>query len=161
MSKSYTIKVNDSYEFSFDEASIKESDIVKKTKKHFHLIEKNITYKVKRIKSNFPNKSYKLAVNGNIYEIQINSQLDQLIDKMGLVINGKQKDNDIKAPMPGLILEVLVTEKQEVKEGDTLLVLEAMKMENMLTAPKDGIVKSITVNKGDAVDKKQLLIEME
>ncbi len=63
--------------------------------------------------------------------------------------------------MPGLILEISVSEGQEVKEGDALLVLEAMKMENVLTAPKDGVIQAITVKKGDAVEKKQLLIEMQ
>ena len=69
--------------------------------------------------------------------------------------------NDIKAPMPGLILEVNVKEGDEVKEGDYLLVLEAMKMENALTAPRDAVIKSISVEKGQTVEKNQLLIEME
>ena len=69
--------------------------------------------------------------------------------------------NDIKAPMPGLILEVNVEEGAEVQEGDYLLVLEAMKMENTLTAPRDGVVKSVSIKKGETVEKNQLLIEME
>jgi biotin carboxyl carrier protein len=69
--------------------------------------------------------------------------------------------NAIKAPMPGLILEISVVVGQTVKENDSLLILEAMKMENSFLSPRDGIIKSISVILGDAVDKGQLLIEFE
>ena len=69
--------------------------------------------------------------------------------------------NAIKAPMPGLILEINVSVGQEVKENDPLLILEAMKMENCFLSPRDGVIKSIAVEKGNAVDKGQLLIEFE
>ena len=96
-----------------------------------------------------------------MYTVEIKNDLDQLIEEMGLSLGSAQQVNDIKAPMPGLILEVNVKEGDQVKEGDYLLVLEAMKMENTLTAPRDGIVKSISIANGDTVEKNQLLIEME
>ncbi|WP_445724287.1 biotin/lipoyl-containing protein, partial [Flavobacterium sp.] len=67
----------------------------------------------------------------------------------------------IKAPMPGLILEINVEVGQSVKENDPLLILEAMKMENSFLSPRDGVIKSIAVEKGNAVDKGQLLVEFE
>jgi biotin carboxyl carrier protein len=70
-----------------------------------------------------------------------------------------KKINDIKAPMPGMVLSVLVSEGQEVKKGDSLIVLEAMKMENILKSPADGIIKKVVANKGTAVEKNQLLIQ--
>ena len=63
--------------------------------------------------------------------------------------------------MPGLVLDVLVTPGQKVEKGDALLILEAMKMENVIKASGEGVVKSIQVTKGAAVDKGQLLVEME
>jgi biotin carboxyl carrier protein len=69
--------------------------------------------------------------------------------------------NAIKAPMPGLILEISVVVGQEVKENDNLIILGAMKMENSFLSPRDGVIKSISVAVGDAVDKGQLLIEFE
>jgi biotin carboxyl carrier protein len=69
--------------------------------------------------------------------------------------------NEIKAPMPGLILEINVAEGAEVKENDALLILEAMKMENVLNSPRDGVIKSISVAQGETVDKNALLIEFE
>lgn len=161
MSKSYSIKVNDRFEFTMDEKASDNFDLIKKDKSHFHFIHQNKTFTVVKITSDFSKKEYQLLVNGNKYEVNIDNELDQLIQKLGLTINGKQKDNNIKSPMPGLILDVMVKEGQEVKEGDTLLVLEAMKMENMLAAPKDGVIKKVAVAKGNAVEKNQLLIELE
>ena len=80
---------------------------------------------------------------------------------MGFEVGKTKQINAIKAPMPGLILEINVSVGQEVKENDNLLILEAMKMENSFSSPRDGIIKSIAVFKGDAVDKGQLLIEFE
>jgi len=80
---------------------------------------------------------------------------------MGFEIGSAKKVNDIKAPMPGLILEINVKVGQEIVENDPILILEAMKMENVITAPRDGVIKSISVTKGDAVEKNQLLIEFE
>ena len=68
--------------------------------------------------------------------------------------------SNVKAPMPGLVLDILVETEQAVSKGDALLILEAMKMENVLKAEGDGVVKSIEVTKGTAVDKGQIIIEM-
>lgn len=61
----------------------------------------------------------------------------------------------MSAPMPGTILDILVSEGQTVKKGDIVIILEAMKMENEIASPADGVVskiytsKSATVNAGD------------
>jgi len=87
--------------------------------------------------------------------------LDLLIKQMGFSLGKSKTVNEIKAPMPGLILDIAVEVGQEVHEDDSLLVLEAMKMENNITSPRDGVIKSINIKKGDAVDKGALLIEFE
>ena len=84
-----------------------------------------------------------------------------LIESMGFTTKSTNTVQYILAPMPGLILEINIRVGQEIKENDTLLILEAMKMENIITSPRHGIIKSITINKGDAVQKNQLLIEFE
>ena len=63
--------------------------------------------------------------------------------------------------MPGLILEINIELGQSVKADEPLFILEAMKMENIISSPRAGIIKSIAVNKGEAVEKKQLLVEFE
>ena len=69
--------------------------------------------------------------------------------------------NSISAPMPGVVLNVLVTEGQEVKSGDVLLILEAMKMENEVTAPAAGTVKEVAVTKGTSVNTGDLMVVIE
>ncbi|MFW6409887.1 MAG: biotin/lipoyl-containing protein [Halanaerobiales bacterium] len=68
---------------------------------------------------------------------------------------------DIKAPMPGKILEIKVSPGQEVNQGDVLLVLEAMKMENDVTAPQPGKVKEVSVREGENVEADEVLVKME
>ena len=57
----------------------------------------------------------------------------------------------IKAPLPGVVLDIKVNVGDAVNAGDTVVILEAMKMENNINADKSGVVKSISVNKGDSV----------
>ncbi|MCK4920340.1 MAG: acetyl-CoA carboxylase biotin carboxyl carrier protein subunit [Bacteroidales bacterium] len=63
--------------------------------------------------------------------------------------------------IPGTIVEVFVTEGQDLKKGEPLLILEAMKMRNVVCMPLDGIVKSILVEKGAVIPKGHLLVEIE
>jgi biotin carboxyl carrier protein len=69
--------------------------------------------------------------------------------------------NTVKAPMPGLVLNIVVEPGQTVEKGDPMIILEAMKMENVIKAAGEGRVKAIKVQKGMAVDKGQLLIELD
>ena len=64
----------------------------------------------------------------------------------------------VKSPLPGSIIKVLVSEGQAVKKGDTLLTLESMKMENPILAEQDGTVKQIAVTPGQNVMQDDLLI---
>lgn len=64
----------------------------------------------------------------------------------------------VKSPLPGSVIKVLVSEGQAVKRGDTLLTLESMKMENAIMAEQDGVVKQIAVSAGQNVMQDDLLI---
>ena len=64
----------------------------------------------------------------------------------------------VKSPLPGSVIKVLVSEGQTVKKGDTLLTLESMKMENAIMAEADGTVKQIAVTPGQNVMQDDLLI---
>ncbi len=161
MEKKYKVKVNDTFEYKFTDGQITTLDIQEVSSTKFHVLKENCSFKAEIIISDFLKKNYTIKINSNIYEIDISDQLDLLIQEMGLSLGSVQIVNDIKAPMPGLILDVLVQVGDTVKEGDYLLVLEAMKMENTLTALADGEVKSVLVIKGEKVEKNQLLIEIE
>lgn len=161
MEKIYKVKVDENHEFKFSKEDISSLDIQKISGSKFHILRDLHSFTAEVLKSNFNKRSYSVKISSKVYEVSISNELDLLIEEMGLSLGAAQVVNDIKAPMPGLILEVNVKEGDEVKEGDYLLVLEAMKMENTLTAPRDGIVKSVSVKKGETVEKNQLLIEME
>jgi biotin carboxyl carrier protein len=161
MSNTYKVNVNDSFQFDFEKEQVSQLDAVSIEANKFHVLHQNTPYKAEIVSANFNQKSYIVKVNNNSYTVAISDALDILIKKMGFEVGATKQVNAIKAPMPGLILEISVAVGQEVKENDSLLILEAMKMENSFLSPRDGIIKSISVSKGDAVDKGQLLIEFE
>ncbi|MBB4078055.1 biotin carboxyl carrier protein [Lewinella aquimaris] len=106
-------------------------------------------------------KTLTVEINGRRFTVDIRDKFDQLVEELGFATVAASTNNDVLAPMPGLILDIMVREGDEVAEGTPLLILEAMKMENVLKAEGSGTVKSIGINKGQAVEKRQLLIEME
>lgn len=80
----------------------------------------------------------------------------------GLIGTGKGATSGgiIKAPMPGLVIRVLVEAGQTVNPGDPVVVLEAMKMENELKAPVAGTVERVEVRVGQAVEKGAVVVEV-
>jgi len=70
-------------------------------------------------------------------------------------------ENELKAPMPGLVVTIEVQPGQQVKKGDGLFIIEAMKMENEIKASFDATVKEIKVREREPVDKNQVLILFE
>ena len=66
----------------------------------------------------------------------------------------------LKAPMPGLVVAVLMEEGQEVKKGQVMLILESMKMQNELKAPRDGIMGRVRVKAGESVEQRQTLLSV-
>ncbi|MDO6597471.1 acetyl-CoA carboxylase biotin carboxyl carrier protein subunit [Oceanihabitans sp. 2_MG-2023] len=161
MNTSYTVKINDASEIDITKNDALALDNIKIAPSKFHILQENKSFKAEITEADFNKKTYKVKVNNNTYKILINNSLDSLIKEMGFTIGAAKKVKDIKAPMPGLILDINIKVGQEVKEDDALLILEAMKMENVITSPRDGIIKSISIKKGDAVEKNQLLIEFE
>ena len=133
-------------------------DVLKVKDGSFHVIKDNKSYNVEVVKADVKEKSFVISVNGNKYSLNVKDKFDELLQSLGLDLLASKKVNEIKAPMPGLVVEVKVAEGDAVKKGDAILVLEAMKMENNIKSPTDGIVKKIHVKKGMAVEKNQVLI---
>lgn len=106
-------------------------------------------------------KEVKLRINGQRFTIAIKEPIDQLLSNMGMDLKAMQKAEPVKAPMPGMVLRILVSPGQAINKGDGLVVLEAMKMENILKAVGPGTVKAIKVNERTAVEKGTILIELE
>ena len=158
--KNYIVSVA-SEKVSLSADDVLNLDLSKVDDNKYHLLHNNKSYHLELISKDASSKKMTLSVNGNLHTIAIADEYDQMVEKMGLLATKSTKVNDIKAPMPGLIMEISVKEGEEIKEGDQLVVLSAMKMENILSAPNGGIVKSIEVKNDDAVEKGQILIVLE
>ena len=106
-------------------------------------------------------KKYRVNVNGSLYEIEIEemnapSTMTAPAAKPAAVA-APAGGTQVKAPMPGTILDVRVQNGQKVTKGTVLVILEAMKMENEILAPCDGTVSGVNVRKGDSVETQALI----
>ncbi len=101
------------------------------------------------------------SINGVFIESTVKDDQELLLEKLGFTTNAVASAGKLNAPMPGKILELLVTEGEEVTEGQPVIILEAMKMENELKAPATGTVTSLDVAQNDNVEKNQSLLEIE
>ncbi len=155
----YKVTVNKTQEFDLTDEDVSKIDALQTSETQYHLLQDDKSYHTEIIQTDFNAKNYTVKVNNNTYQISIADALDLQIAAMGFSVGSSKQVNAIKAPMPGLLLDIQVTVDQEVKEDDPLFILEAMKMENVILSPRDGVIKSISANKGDAIDKGQLLIE--
>ncbi len=99
-----------------------------------------------------------LQVNHQPLKLRITDEVDEMLKSLGIDYSDSLKVREVKAPMPGLVLSVIVNQGDIVKKGDNLLVLEAMKMENNIKSPSDGLIKSVAVTKGKAVEKNEVLV---
>lgn len=120
-------------------------------------------------------KNYTITVNGKVYEVTVEENTQNGVKRetaapapaanpapartanTGSAAGG----TPVKAPMPGKILDVKVSQGQNVKRGDVLMVLEAMKMENEIVAPEDGTVASVQVSAGSVVEAGDVLASLK
>lgn len=157
----YKAQINNHFQVDVTDDEIQQLDVVDAGDGVFHLIKDGRTFEAKVVSTDFVNKSFVFNINGRPYSISLKDKFDQLVSKLGLEVVAGTKIKDVKAPMPGLVLDVSVNPGQTIEKGDKLLILEAMKMENVIKAEGEGIIKTVHIEKGAAVDKGQLLIEME
>ncbi|MFN7013704.1 MAG: acetyl-CoA carboxylase biotin carboxyl carrier protein subunit [Bacteroidia bacterium] len=136
-------------------------DILKSKEGSFHVLDNKKSYNIEVVSANYEEKQMVLLVNGNKYTVNLRDKYDELLKSLGMDKLMAGKVNELKAPMPGLVLDIFVAPGTAVKKGDPVIVLEAMKMENVLKAAGDGVVKKIAVERKQAVEKNQLLISFE
>jgi biotin carboxyl carrier protein len=156
--KTYTVKA-DEFEFSFSQEEIEQADIIPTQSGHFHVISNNRSITVRIIDDEDP-KSFRVEVEGDSFHIQVKDELDQVLDTLGFNNVAVKQIKEIKAPMPGMVLDVAVVPGQEVVAGDRILILEAMKMENSILMHASGVIRQVLVKKGQPVDKGQVLVEL-
>jgi biotin carboxyl carrier protein len=163
----YKVSVNKTSSFEIDSTEkgvmvngqLLQWDLVEISEGYFHILHNHKSYRAEVVKADKATKSFTLKINNHIHTVEAKDKFDLLLEKLGMSNGAAGKVNNIKAPMPGLIINMKVQVGDAVKAGDPLLILEAMKMENLLKSPGDGVVKSVKVKKGDTVEKNQILIE--
>lgn len=105
-------------------------------------------------------EDWEVLLRGRQFQVKIEDERERRLKAAagGGVAEGGEFQ--LKAPMPGLVVSVLVEEGQEVKKGQVLLILESMKMQNELKAPRDGSIGRVRVKAGESVEQKQSMLSM-
>ncbi len=124
-----------------------------------YLIYKNHKYQVDILEKN--QNRYTIMVNGVWYYFTIETPISFKRRKYLSKSATASKIEKISAPMPGKIIDILVDENSEIKQGEAVVILEAMKMQNEIQASVTGKVKKIHVKQNDSVMKDDLMIEIE
>jgi biotin carboxyl carrier protein len=128
---------------------------------HLHILHNNKSYRAEVVSFSAAEKVCTIKVNGNTYVLEIKDQYDELLHQLGLDNLNKVKISELKAPMPGLVLKMFVSEGDKVQKGDNLLILEAMKMENIIKSPGDVTIKAVKILPAETVEKNQIMFLFE
>ncbi len=155
----YKVKVNE-FEFCFTQEQIDAIDLIQKSSNEFNLLKDHRSVNAVLMKVDQSAKMQTIEIEGEHFDIQIKDELDQMLDKMGYSTVTGKKIKELVAPMPGLVLDIAVSEGQQVQKGDKILILVAMKMENNIMINTEATIKHIAVSAGQAVEKGQVLVEL-
>jgi biotin carboxyl carrier protein len=126
----------------------------------YTLVYKGRSHRVLVLKEDAENNTVRLRIGTGTYTVRLQDDRGRMLRSLGLD-KATQKVREIKAPMPGLVINVLVQPGDAVKKNDPVLVLEAMKMENVIKSPGEGVVSKIHAEKSRAVEKGQLLVSFD
>jgi len=101
-----------------------------------------------------------VLLGGRRYRTEVVDERTRAIREMTGAGAGPAGPSPIRAPMPGLVVKIEVTEGDTIQEGQGVAIVEAMKMENELRASSPGLVSRVLVEEGQAVEKDQILVEL-
>lgn len=104
--------------------------------------------------------NWEVLLQGILYSVNVEDEREK---RLRTIFGGNLQDSSeffLKAPMPGLVISVLVEDGQRINKGDVLIILESMKMQNELTSPRDGHISRLRVDEGDNVERKQTLLSV-
>ena len=132
-------------------------DLVRSGPSTFSLVRNGRSHRVLVLKEDRENNTVRMRIGAHTYTVRLQDEQARMMRTLGLD-KVERKVSELKAPMPGLVLNVLVKPGDVVKKNDPVLVLEAMKMENVIKAPGDAVVAAVPAEKGKAVEKGQLLV---
>ncbi|MBK9601316.1 MAG: biotin/lipoyl-binding protein [Anaerolineales bacterium] len=106
-------------------------------------------------------EDWDVLLRGRQYQVKVEDEREKRLKAAagGGVAEGGEFH--LKAPMPGLVVAILVEEGQPVQKGQVMLILESMKMQNELKAPRDGTIGRIRVKAGESVEQKQAMLSVQ
>lgn len=154
----YEVQVKDDFEYSFQNEEIR-LELIEEADGFIILSSKGVRYPVEIVSRKQNN--FEILVNGVSYAFSVETPFSLRRKKLLAEQGGVSKTEIIKSPMPGKILDVMVSEGQQVNIGEPLLVLEAMKMQNTLTSSVKGVVSKVNIKTGDTTGKDDVLVEIE
>lgn len=153
--KKFEIEINQDGDVFID-GELRQVDFVSLGETLYSMISESESHEVLIDDSEMPN--YHVEMHGQLYTVNV-------LDERALIL-GSRRGGDfdesgevsIKSPMPGLVVDIPVTEGQEIEKGQTIIILESMKMQNELKAPRAGTVQRIGVEAGQSVEQNKVLV---
>ncbi len=136
-------------------------DVIEQSQNQLNVIIDNRSLDVIFLSVDKAAKLVSVMIEGKIYEVELSDKYDELLKQLGMEKLDQAQHKVVKAPMPGLVLEVSIKIGQEVEQNDPLLILEAMKMENVIKSPSAGKIAGVHIGQGQTVEKNELLVEFE
>ena len=104
--------------------------------------------------------NWQVLLRGRLYPSTVEDEREKRLRAAAGAGVAETGEFHLRAPMPGLVVAMPVTEGQEVKKGQVILILESMKMQNELRSPRDGVMGRIRVKVGESVEQKQTLLSV-
>jgi len=105
-------------------------------------------------------EDWEVLIRGRQYQVKVEDEREKRLKAAAGGGAAEGGEFHLKAPMPGLVVAVLIDEGQDVKKGQVMLILESMKMQNELKAPRDGIMGRVRVKAGESVEQRQTLLSI-
>lgn len=136
-----------------------EVDLVKVGRQEYSALYKGKSYNIEVVEGKGP-KHYSVNTFYSGYEIEVVDAETRYLESREQA-GHHQAGSEVRSPMPGKVVKVLVKPGNKVEAGETVIIVSAMKMESEFKAPKSGIVIEVPVKEGDTVDGNQVLVVVE
>jgi biotin carboxyl carrier protein len=109
----------------------------------------------------YPNEdTWQVLFHGNMFTATVEDEREKRLRASMAGKVAEHVDYHMKAPMPGMVVSIPVSEGQVIQKGDVLVILESMKMQNELRSPRNGKVVRVRVKSGDRVEQKETLLSV-
>lgn len=158
--KTYTIEIHDEHRITVDGAPF-EIDLVRIGKQPVYTLLINGQSHEGFIYEGEAADAWQVLLHGELYSVLVEDEREKRLRAAGGAASSPGTGEfNLKAPMPGLVVDVPVAEGQTVVQGQNLVILESMKMQNELKSPRDGTITRVRVKAGDSVEHHQVLVIM-